>query len=147
MLSKEYHDSCAQFVSVNKPYSSAYQISSNKEFPDPAPPEEQKKSNKHNKNKHVQGDISLCDIQAQFAEFKEFGQEHFDKAKDLFIKAFPSIFSDDLVGKPPIPCDPVKIHYEESSDTVPLNVQSARPIPKHWEKEADKKIRKLLKQE
>ena len=43
LLSKEYHDLCAQFVSVNKPYSSAYQISSNKEFPDPAPPEEHKK--------------------------------------------------------------------------------------------------------
>ena len=46
LLSKEYHDSCAQSVSVNKPYSSAYQISSSEEFPDPEPPKEHKKSEK-----------------------------------------------------------------------------------------------------
>ena len=87
----------------------------------------------------------MSDIQAKFANVTEFTQEHFDRAKGLFLQAFPTIFSDDLIGKPPIPCEPVKIHYEESSDTIPLNVQSARTIPKHWEKEADKKISKLLK--
>ena len=51
LLSKEYHDSCAQAVSANKPYSSAYQKSFSEEIPNPEPPKEPKISNNKKKQK------------------------------------------------------------------------------------------------